>query len=208
MSLREFEESPLVVGAGELWHEATEAAFLSAIRDGNLPREAFQRWLVQDYSFAKGLATFQAIAVARAPRPAQIVLIGGLSALDAELDWFEQNAQQQALDLNSALHPTCRRYVDYLIASAYTQPFEVLLAILYGVEASYLCAWSALEASGTYAEFINNTEENEPRSRYNEKSPAQEIICRKIKTPRNVTSKPRMLPTVVGAARTGARCPC
>jgi thiaminase/transcriptional activator TenA len=155
MSLREIEESPLVVGAGELWREATEAEFLSAIRDGNLPREAFQRWLVQDYSFAKGLAAFQAIAVAQAPRPAQKVLIGGLSALDAELDWFEQNAQRQALDLNAALHPTCRRYVDYLIASAYTQPFEVLLAILYGVEASYLCAWSALEASGPHAEFIN-----------------------------------------------------
>ena len=155
MSLREFEESPLVVRSGGLWREATEAEFLSAIRDGNLPREAFQRWLVQDYSFAKGLGAFQAIAVAKTPRPAQKVLIGGLSALDAELDWFEQNAQRQALDLNAALHPTCRRYVDYLIASAYTQPFEVLLAILYGVEASYLCAWSALEASGPYAEFIN-----------------------------------------------------
>ncbi len=155
MSLPQFEESALVVGAGGLWREATEAEFLSAIRDGKLPREAFQRWLVQDYSFAKGLAAFQAIAVARAPRPAQSVLIGGLSALDAELDWFEQNAQRQALELTAALHPTCRRYVDYLIASAYMQPFEVLLAILYGVEASYLCAWSALEASGPYAEFIH-----------------------------------------------------
>ncbi len=161
MSLPQFEKSALVVGAGGLWREATEAEFLSAIRDGDLPREAFQRWLVQDYSFAKGLVAFQAIAVSRAPRPAQKVLIGGLSALDAELDWFEKNAQRQALELNAALHPTCRRYVDYLIASAYTQPFEVLLAILYGVEASYLCAWSALEASGPYAEFINrwsNTE--------------------------------------------------
>ena len=147
MSLPQFEESALVAGAGGLWREATEAEFLSAIRDGKLPREAFQRWLVQDYSFAKGLGAFQAIAVAKTPRPAQNVLIGGLSALDAELDWFEQNAQRQSLDLNAALHPTCRRYVDYLIASAYTQPFEVLLAILYGVEASYLCAWSALEAS-------------------------------------------------------------
>jgi thiaminase len=155
MSLREIEESPLVVSAGKLWRESTEADFLTAIRDGKLPREAFQRWLVQDYLFAKGLTAFQAIAVARAPRSAQKVLIGGLSALDAELDWFEQNAQRQALDLNAALHPTCRRYVDYLIASAYTQPFEVLLAILYGVEASYLCAWSAVEASGPYAEFIN-----------------------------------------------------
>jgi len=86
MSLREFEESPLVVGAGGLWREATEAEFLSAIHEGNLPREAFQPWLVQDYSFAEGLATFQAIAVAKTPRPAQKVLIGGLSALDAELD--------------------------------------------------------------------------------------------------------------------------
>ena len=150
MSLREFEESPLVVGAGGLWREATEAEFLSAIHDGNLPREAFQRWLVQDYSFAKGLATFQAIAVAKTPRSAQKVLIGGLSALDAELEWLEQNAQRQALDLDAALHPTCRRYIDCLIASAYTQPFEVLLAVLYGVEASYLCAWSSLEASGPY----------------------------------------------------------
>jgi len=155
MTPREFETSPLVVGAGELWPQAIHADFLSAIGDGDLPREAFERWLVQDYLFAQGLATFQSIAVAKTPRPAQKVLIGGLSALDAELDWFEQNAQRQALDLNAALHPTCRRYVDYLIASAYTQPFEVLLAILYGVEASYLCAWSALEASGPYAEFIN-----------------------------------------------------
>ncbi|MCG8586215.1 MAG: TenA family transcriptional regulator [Pirellulales bacterium] len=155
MILRDIQESSLVVGAGKLWHEATEAEFLSAIRDGKLPRDAFQRWLVQDYSFAKGITTFQAIAVARTPRPAQTVLIQGLSALDAELDWFEQNAKQHALELNTALHPTCSRYVDYLVASAYTQPFEVLLAILYGVEASYLCAWSALEASGPYAEFIN-----------------------------------------------------
>ena len=82
-------------------------------------------------------------------------LIRPSCALDAELDWLEENAQRQALDLNAALHPTCRRYVDYLIASAYMQPCEVLLAILYGVEASYLCAWSALEASGPYAEFID-----------------------------------------------------
>ena len=40
MNQQVFEESPLVVGAGELWREATEAEFLSAIRDGNLPRES------------------------------------------------------------------------------------------------------------------------------------------------------------------------
>ena len=46
-SMREFEQSSLVVGAGDLWSQATKAQFLSAIRDGNLPREAFSRWLVR-----------------------------------------------------------------------------------------------------------------------------------------------------------------
>ena len=63
MNLQMIKQSPLVLGAGELWPQATSGEFLSAIRDGNLPSEAFQRWLVQDYAFVKGLAAFQAIAV-------------------------------------------------------------------------------------------------------------------------------------------------
>ena len=65
MSLQLIEQSPLVLGAGELWRKGTSADFLSAIRDGNLPSDAFHRWLVQDYAFAKGLAAFQAVAVAK-----------------------------------------------------------------------------------------------------------------------------------------------
>jgi len=119
-----------------------------------LPDESFHRWLVQDYAFAKGLAEFQAIAIAKTPRPAQKVLIAGLMALDSELDWFEQKAGQYKLDLHVPNHPTCRRYVDFLIASAYTQPFDVLLPILFGVEAAYLGGWSSLTPSGPYAEYI------------------------------------------------------
>ena len=142
--MREFEQSTLVVGAGDLWPQATKAQFLSAIRDGNLPQEAFRRWLVQDYLFARGTMTFLAVTISKTPRPAQKVLITGLTALDLELDWFEENARKRGLDLNVAPHQTRTRYVDFLVASAYSQPFEVLLAILYGVEVSYLCAWSAL----------------------------------------------------------------
>jgi len=153
-SLDALQKSPLVSNAGNLWREGTEAKFLDSIRDGSLPPEAFQRWLVQDYLFAKGLTTFQAIAAARAPRSAQKVLIAGLGAMDAELEWFEQLAEERSLDLSAPHHRTCQRYVDYLIASAYTKPPEVLLAILFGVEVAYLCGWSALDASGPYAEFI------------------------------------------------------
>lgn len=154
MSVKLIERSALVLGAGDLWRTGTTADFLSAIGDGNLPSEAFHRWLVQDYAFAKGLTAFQSVAIAKTPRPAQKVLIAGLFALDGELDWFEQKAREHQLDLTVANHPTCRRYVDYLIAAAYTQPYQVLLSILYGVEAAYLCGWSSLEPSGPYAEYI------------------------------------------------------
>jgi thiaminase/transcriptional activator TenA len=42
-----------------------------------------------------------------------------------------------------------------LIQAAYREPYPVLLAILFGVEASYLAAWSRLSSKGPYAEFID-----------------------------------------------------
>ena len=152
--MREFEESPMVAGSGDLWRQATRAKFLSAIGDGTLPEDALRRWLAQDYLFARGLTTFLAIVTAKAPREPQTLLIAGLSALDEEMDWFESSATERGVDLKVDPHPVCRRYVDFLIASAYSQPFEVLLAILYGVEVSYLVAWSRLQPTGPYADVV------------------------------------------------------
>lgn len=154
VDLSPFRKSQLVAGAGSLWDEATRAGFLSRIADGSLPEEAFRQWLVQDSLFTRGLVTYQAIMVSGSPRSSHRLLISGLSALDDELLWFEESAAKRGLRLEAESHPVCRRYVDFLIASAYTLPFAVLAAILYGVEVSYLAAWSALDAEGVYAEFI------------------------------------------------------
>lgn len=152
--MTEFESAPLVRAAGDLWPQATRARFLEAVADGTLPPAALARWLTQDYLFARGLASFQAILTARAPRPALRLLIDGLSALEAELAWFEGHAARLGLDLAGAPHPVGRRYVDFLIASAYVRPVPVLLAILFGVEVAYLAAWSALRPEGPHAEFV------------------------------------------------------
>jgi formylaminopyrimidine deformylase / aminopyrimidine aminohydrolase len=145
---------PLINGAGELWREGTQSPFLDAIENGALPEEAFNRWLSQDYLFAKGLTSAQAVQASKTPRPSQKTVIAGLSAMDAELDWFESHLSQRGVRLNAEQHPVCRRYVDYLIASAYSRPPEVMMAVLFGVEAAYLAAWSSLKADGPYAEFI------------------------------------------------------
>jgi thiaminase/transcriptional activator TenA len=150
----ELERSRLVVGAGELWAEGTQARFLDAVADGSLPAEAFQRWLVQDYFFAQGLTRAQGAMLARAPRAAFQVLIDGLAALALELEWFEAHAQRLNLKLDASPHPVAARYVDFLTDTARRRAFPVLAVVLFGVEASYLAAWSALAAAGPYAEFI------------------------------------------------------
>jgi len=152
--MQEIATSRLVLAAGDLWREAVNPRFLRALADGTLAPTAFQRWLVQDYHFANGLLSFQAVMTSKAPREGHGLLIGGLAALEQELAWFERHAERLGLRLNSPVHPVGRRYVDYLIAAAYVQPFGVQAAILFAVEAAYLAAWSALSPAGPYAEFI------------------------------------------------------
>ncbi len=154
MSLVMFENSRLVLEAGNAWREGTTGKFLTAIRDGTLPQDSFERWLLQDYLFVQGLTKFLAIALSKTPRPAQKALVRGVVALDAELDWFEQHLSLRQLNLRAAPHTTCQRYVDFLIQRSYSERFEVLLAVIFGVEVCYLYAWSSLEPVGPYAEFI------------------------------------------------------
>src|SRR5262245_5892288 len=155
LQMSRFDSSLLVLRAGTRWKDATTAAFLDAINDGTLPPEAFNRWLVQDYHFADTLTSFQAIAAAKTPRQRRESLIVGLGALDAEVDWFEAQVSARGLEFNAPVHDGCRRYCDFLIQAAYREPYPVLLAMLFGVEASYLTAWSRLSPRGPYAEFID-----------------------------------------------------
>lgn len=152
--MRALADATLVRSAGELWRQATTARFLEAVGEGTLPVEAFNRWLVQDYHFADALTSFQAIALAKTPRALRQPLLDGLVALEAEMKMFEAQAQQRGLNLRDPVHHVCRHYADFLIRTVYSEPYAVLLATLFGVEASYLAAWSRLEPAGPYAEFI------------------------------------------------------
>jgi formylaminopyrimidine deformylase / aminopyrimidine aminohydrolase len=144
----------LIQHAGPLWDEATHAPFLEALAAGTLPVEAFHRWLAQDYLFTKDLTAFQATLLAKAPRDCHKALVGGLGALDKELEWFEFHARSLQVDLDIPPHPTCRRYTDFLLRCAHTEVYPKLIAMLFGVEASYLAAWSAFTPAGPYEEFI------------------------------------------------------
>jgi thiaminase len=58
------------------------------------------------------------------------------------------------MDLDIRPHPACRRYTDFLVRCAYTEDYPVLVAMLFGVEAAYLAAWSAVAPAGQYSELF------------------------------------------------------
>ena len=136
------------------WLRATRHSFLSAVRDGNLPKPAFDRWLAQDYRFVSDLLRLQARLLGRAPRPAQAVVAGGAVALVDELTWFEQQAYARAIDLGAAPRPATLAYGS-LLGRLDDAEFPVALAMLWTLERAYLEAWSfAAPGAEAYRDFV------------------------------------------------------
>jgi thiaminase len=147
-------DSNLIRQAGQLWEKATHSSFLEGICDGTLSKEVFNRWLVQDYHFVTAFLRFVSVLLSRSDRPQQSVLVQGIVALDEELVWFEKHAEARGLDLESPVHPVCRRYNDMMLRAVHEESLSGLYAMLYGIEACYLAAWSSLKPEGSHQEFI------------------------------------------------------
>ncbi len=138
------------------WTRATTHSFLAAVRDGSIPRPAFDAWLVQDHHFVGDLLRFQARLLARAPRQAQPVLAAGAVALVDELAWFEQHAGARGLDLTAARLPATAAYAE-LLHRLDCEPVPAALAALWAIERIYLDAWSfARPGAEPYREFVEH----------------------------------------------------
>jgi formylaminopyrimidine deformylase / aminopyrimidine aminohydrolase len=140
----------------EAWRAATTHPFLDGVREGTVPPGAFAAWLGQDYLFVGDLLGFQARLLARAPRPAQAVLAGGLVALEAELTWFESEAARRGLRLEGARQPATEAYRKEL-ERLLDEPFEVAMTGLWALELAYLLAWrSAAPGAPEYRAFVEH----------------------------------------------------
>ena len=140
----------------ELWEPATRHPFLDAVCEGTMPTGAFDSWLVQDYLFVGDLLVFQSRLLARSPRPAQAVLAAGLVGAEAELGWFEAQAAEKGLDLDTSRHPTTEAYKD-LLTRLEDEPYPAAVTALWVVERAYLEAWSsAAPGHEIYREFVEH----------------------------------------------------
>lgn len=140
----------------DLWRAATQHPFLEGLRDGALPAGAFRMWLVQDYLFVKDLLVFQSRLLARSPRPAQAAIAGGLVALEAELGWFEELAEQRGLALGASRKPATAAYQDLLVRLD-GESYAVGIVALWAIERAYLEAWAGIAPGHPdYREFVEH----------------------------------------------------
>lgn len=139
-----------------LWNAATKHPFLDAVRAGTIADAAFDRWLAQDALFVADLLTFQARLLARAPREAQRVLVGGCAALVDELDWFEVKAVERGIRLDEPALEATLAYRQ-LLQRLDEMPFDDALTALWVIEKVYLDGWtSAVSGAFPLSEFVEH----------------------------------------------------
>lgn len=137
------------------WRGATRHPFLDAVREGTLPREAFDLWLAQDYLFVSDLLSSQARILARAPRRDQAVLAGGLVAAEGEMGWFEEKARERGLDLGASRLKATESY-RRLMSSMEAAPYPAAITGVWTIERAYLEAWRSAKPPAAYAEFVEH----------------------------------------------------
>lgn len=146
----------LITRHAALWEQATHGPFLVGVKSGNLPQAAFERWLMQDYLFVQAGLRAQCLLLARAPRRDQSLLAQGVTALTAELDWFEEQLRAHGLPAEVGPLPTCRAYSDFLLVQALA-PYPAALTVVTTVEHAYERAWSGVRpGAAQYREFVDH----------------------------------------------------
>jgi len=136
------------------WSRATAHPFLVAVRDGTLPRRAFDAWLVQDHHFVSDLSWFQDRLLARATGSVRAVLAAGAVGLTGELEWFEAVAAERALRLGGDRQPATAAYAE-LLSRLDAAPVAEALVALWAIERAYLDAWSfAAPGAPAYRAFV------------------------------------------------------
>jgi thiaminase/transcriptional activator TenA len=136
------------------WERATVHPFLAGVRDGSVPDEAFDRWLAQDYLYARVLVRAQSRIAAGAPLADIGLLAGGVVATVGELRWFEDMAARRGVALDTPMHPANRAYCDLLLALTYS-PYPAQITAIWTLERTYLEAWEgARPAAEPYQEFV------------------------------------------------------
>lgn len=139
----------------QAWQEATVHPFLEQCKLGTINLEQFNTWLVQDYLFVMEFTRMAGRVLAIAPSDHFDVLLGGLSALKDELNWFKEKALERNLIIATQKQPTCKQYCDFM-HSLGTAAYSVQATAFWAIELAYNQGWQLPgKMPEPYAEFAD-----------------------------------------------------
>ncbi|WP_349369749.1 thiaminase II [Salinarimonas sp.] len=110
--------------------------FNAELAEGRLARERFTHYIVQDAHYLIGFGRALALAAAKARDPDRIVQFakGAEVAIVVERSlhgsFFERYGISPDAFQATPVQPSCHHYVSYLTATAFAEPYEVVLAAL------------------------------------------------------------------------------
>src|ERR671915_891321 len=110
--------------------------FNAELAAGVLSAARFKHYITQDAHYLIGFGRALALAAAKAPQPDRIVQFAKAAEVAIVVEralhgsFFTQFGITPQIFAETALSPTCHHYVSYLIATAYAEPYEVVLGAL------------------------------------------------------------------------------
>jgi len=127
----------------EAWQRDAQAyeiirtiAYNAELAAGTLSAARFKHYITQDAHYLIGFGRALTLAAAKAPNPDRIVQFAK-SAEEAIVveralhgSFFAQYGITSKVFADTPLSPACHHYVSYLLATAYAEPYEVVLGAL------------------------------------------------------------------------------
>ncbi|MPZ41000.1 MAG: thiaminase II [Rhizobiales bacterium] len=110
--------------------------FNAELAAGTLSEARFKHYITQDAHYLIGFGRALTLAAAKAPTPERLIQFAksGEGAITVERalhgSFFERYGITADVFNNTPLSPACHHYVSYLLATAYGEPYEVLLGAL------------------------------------------------------------------------------
>jgi thiaminase/transcriptional activator TenA len=111
-------------------------AFNAELAAGTLSEARFKHYITQDAHYLIGFGRALTLAAAKAPNPDRVVQFAksaeGAIVVERALhgSFFAQYGITAEVFARTPLSPACHHYVSYLLATAFGEPYEVLLGAL------------------------------------------------------------------------------
>jgi thiaminase len=146
----------LIQKHGPLWDIAVRNPFVRAVHNGTMPREPFDKWLVQAYHLLDGHFAPMCRLLAAAPRDDRPLLLAVLEATRSECAWYRERIIERGLDPSAPVHPIVLALTNRSVALG-LEPYVVGLVAIYAHYRTYADSWTARRApSGPYREILRH----------------------------------------------------